>query len=212
MINNSKNFNKTTEILLLSGNNNNNYLLAFLKKLKDKNCNVELYTNPITLDLFKERAPDLVISYNYRYIVKKEVIDYFGNKIINMHISYLPWNKGADPNIWSFIDNTPKGVTIHRLEERYDAGKIIVQKEIFFNEDIETLSSSYIKLQNEIIDLFINNFDKIITGDYNLTEQKHNGSFHKAVELKAILHNQQIDYSMTICEFKKFILKFMNNN
>ncbi|MGN1039629.1 MAG: formyltransferase family protein, partial [Oscillospiraceae bacterium] len=205
-----KNFNKPKKILLLS-NDNNNYVFAFQKKLKDKNCNVKLYTNHITLDLFKEYSPDLVISYNYRYIVKKDVIDYFGNKIINMHISYLPWNKGSDPNIWSFINNTQKGVTIHRLEERCDTGKIIVQKEIFFNEDIETLSSSYIKLQNEIMDLFINNFDKIITRNYNLTEQKHGGSFHKSAELKAILGDNKIDYNMTISEFKKFILKLMNN-
>ncbi len=27
--------------------------------------------------------------------------------IINLHISYLPWNKGAYPNVWSFIDETP---------------------------------------------------------------------------------------------------------
>lgn len=210
MINNVNNFNKLIEILLLS--NNNDHSLTFEKKLKDNNCNVKLYNNPITLDSFKGYSPDLVISYNYRYIVKKEVIDYFGNKIINMHISYLPWNKGADPNIWSFIDNTPKGVTIHRLEEKCDSGKIILQKEIFFNEDIETLASSYIKLQNEIIDLFINNFDKIITGNYNLTEQKHGGSFHKTAELKAILGNHKIDYNMTISEFKKFTLKFMNNS
>ena len=24
----------------------------------------------------------------------------------------------ADPNLWSFVDDTPKGVTIHKIEEK----------------------------------------------------------------------------------------------
>ena len=42
---------------------------------------------------------DFMISFGYRYIVSKKILDYFKGKAINLHISYLPWNKGADPNL-----------------------------------------------------------------------------------------------------------------
>ena len=60
-----------------------------------------------------------------------------------MHISLLPWNRGYHPNIWSFLEDTPKGVTIHYINEGIDTGDIIVQKEIVIDEDKETLKSSY---------------------------------------------------------------------
>ena len=37
-----------------------------------------------------------------------------------MHISYLPFNRGAHPNYWSFKDNSPKGVTIHFIDNGID--------------------------------------------------------------------------------------------
>jgi len=43
---------------------------------------------------------DLVISYGYRHILKKEIIESSKAPIVNLHISYLPWNRGAHPNFW----------------------------------------------------------------------------------------------------------------
>ena len=62
---------------------------------------------------------DFLISFGYRLIISKEILDYFKEKAINLHVSYLPWNKGADPNLWSILENTPKGVTIHQLDYFY---------------------------------------------------------------------------------------------
>jgi methionyl-tRNA formyltransferase len=128
--------------------------------------------NPLTLFEF-----DWVVSYGYRHILKKEHIQSSNNPIINLHISYLPWNKGADPNYWSWVENTPKGVTIHAIDEGIDTGDIFIQKEVNFNGN-ETLSSSYNKLKNEIEDLFINNFENIVKGRILLQKQPQGGSLH----------------------------------
>ena len=128
-----------------------------------------------------------------------------------MHISYLPWNRGASPNIWSFIDDTPKGVTIHRLEKGLDTGKIIAQKELKFNEDIETLQSSYMILNKEIVNLFKETWKTMISGDVVLKNQVGDGSYHKTKDLEKILNGKKIDYSITISEFKKFISRCVNN-
>ena len=72
---------------------------------------VKTTEEPINVDFLKESNFDFAISYRYRYLIKKEEIAFFKGNIINLHISLLPWNKGADPNLWSFLDNTPRGYT-----------------------------------------------------------------------------------------------------
>ncbi len=191
-------------MILLLSNNDNVKLLE--DKLRDK-YEVILYHDKITPEYIKEINPEIVISYNYSHIVKEDVIDLLGDRIINLHCSLLPWNKGASPNIWSFIENTPKGVTIHVLEKGLDTGRLLLQEEVFFDEDTETLASSYNKLQETIVDLLCANFEDILAGNIVPEIQKGEGSYHRTSDLKALLCGREIDYNMTITEFKKFIKK-----
>ncbi|MFB4167775.1 formyltransferase family protein [Virgibacillus sp. JSM 102003] len=122
---------------------------------------------------------DVIISYGYRYIIKEELINKFQNRILNLHISYLPWNRGADPNLWSFLKDTPKGVTIHYIDSDIDTGDIILQKKIeIYNHD--TLKTTYNRLSNAIEDLLIENWNNIRIGNITPRPQNKNlGSFHK---------------------------------
>lgn len=132
--------------------------------------------------------PNFLISYGYRHILRKDVLDlFYPDRAINLHISYLPWNRGADPNFWSFAENTPKGVTIHYIDEGMDTGDIIVQKEVFFNDE-ETLRSTYDKLQNEIRDLFIKNWLSISEGICQRHKQNTIGSTHRSKDKEPFLH------------------------
>ncbi len=189
------------KILLLSNNDKVKPVYEWLNERYD----VTLFHEPLSVDIITAISPDLVISYNYHHIVREDVLSLMGDRIINMHISYLPWNKGADPNIWSFIDDTPKGVTIHRMEKGCDTGKIIFQKQITFDESRETLHSTYTKLHEEIVELLIGNWDDIRTFNYTLKDQDCPGSSHRRSDLVTLLKGRQIDYSMTIKEFKEFI-------
>ena len=130
-----------------------------------------------------------LVSYGYRYIIKKDILDKLCNSAINLHISFLPWNRGADPNFWSFIEGTPKGVTIHHLDEGVDTGDIIVQKEIEFDSDNnDTLATSYDKLQQEIQQLFMLNWVDIKDGNIPRKRQVGKGSLHKAKDKESISH------------------------
>ncbi|MCR4791408.1 MAG: formyl transferase [Lachnospiraceae bacterium] len=190
-----------TKVLVLSNNDNVRYLI---EKLSDR-CDITLCSDPVTCSYINETGPDIVVSYNYRHIVKEDVIDALGNRIINLHCSLLPWNKGSSPNLWSFIEDSPKGVTIHRLEKGLDTGGIILQKEVTFDEDIQTLAGSYDMLQKTIVDLLSDNWDIIASGDYKIKEQPSGGSYHRTSDLKALIGDRQIDYQMTISEFRNFI-------
>jgi methionyl-tRNA formyltransferase len=98
--------------------------------------------------------------------------------IFNLHISYLPYNRGAHPNFWSFYDNTPSGVTIHLIDEGIDTGPIIYQKYINFNIDEKTFILTYFRLIKEIEDLFISNTYKLISNEWIAKPQCGNGTHH----------------------------------
>lgn len=103
-----------------------------------------------------------------------------------MHISMLPWNKGADPNFWSWFDQTPKGVTIHLMDEGLDTGDILFQKQVNIDGS-ETLASSYELLQQEIIHLFEANTHKILQFDLSPIPQiPGEGSVHKSIDKEKI--------------------------
>jgi methionyl-tRNA formyltransferase len=105
-----------------------------------------------------------------------------------LHISYLPYNRGYDPNIWSFLENTPKGVTIHYMDEGIDSGDILVQKEIVFDESKETLETTYDALQKSIVQLFKENWIKIISGKIEPRKQIGNGTIHYKADQFKFMH------------------------
>lgn len=97
---------------------------------------------------------DFIISYGYRRKIGKEVTDRFNGRAINLHIGYLPYNRGADPNLWSFLEDTPKGVTIHYLDGNIDTGDIIAREEVPYDIENDTLRTTYKRLSDAIEALF----------------------------------------------------------
>jgi methionyl-tRNA formyltransferase len=126
---------------------------------------------------------DLVISYGYRHIISKSIIDRSKVPIINLHISYLPWNRGAHPNFWSFYTSTPSGVSIHLIDEGVDTGPILYQRYVEFNKEQSTFLQTYKKLIFEIELLFKENLNQIINGTYEAKPQLIKGSHHRVNDL-----------------------------
>jgi methionyl-tRNA formyltransferase len=147
-------------------------------------CKVIECSDKIDVSFLEKNKVQFVVSYRYRYIIKPLVLKFLKGNAINLHISLLPWNRGADPNLWSFLENTPKGVTIHYIDEGLDTGDIIAQKEIFFDEEQETLATTYNKLNEEIIRLFQEQWPLILEGKAARKKQPPGGSFHKLSDKK----------------------------
>lgn len=121
---------------------------------------------------------DFIISYGYRHILNKDLIEKFPRKIVNLHISLLPWNRGADPNLWSFLEDTPKGITIHYIDCGVDKGDIIAQREVEVLQD-DTLRTSYERLTKEIQSLFQKEWPNIRCGNIRPIPQSVDGSYHR---------------------------------
>ncbi len=168
------------KILFLGPSNSNVY-----HHLCDLNHRVIQHDNPI--NLMQAQMFDFIVSHGYRNIVPEYVCREFDGRAINLHISYLPWNRGADPNLWSWVDGTPQGVTIHYIDSGLDTGDIIYQKLVPMI-DGETLSSSYHRLQNEMLHLFVSTWGNIANRICPRTPQFGEGSYHKTSDKDSIAH------------------------
>ena len=98
--------------------------------------------DPIDLQQFNEIGCDAIISFGYRYKITDQILERVNGNAINIHISLLPWNRGSNPNFWSWLENTPKGVSAHWINSDIDYGDLVVQTEVQFKQE-ETLRSSY---------------------------------------------------------------------
>jgi len=173
-------------ILFLTNNPNTFPLYVWLV---EKENHALLYSGKLRKSLVEELKLDFLISYNYKYIIPKGVLELFPPcKRINLHISLLPWNRGSNPNFWSFIDDTPKGVTIHILESKLDRGAILLQKEVFIDEEKHTLESSYNLLHKEIQALFKANWEKIKNCEIKPKIQEGEGTYHTFRDFEKLKH------------------------
>ena len=145
------------------------------------------YEKKLGSDKLHMRNFDFLISYGYRCIIEKKVLECFDRRALNLHMSYLPWNRGADPNFWSILEDTPKGVTIHIMDECIDTGDILCQREIFFGDN-DTLRTSYKKLERTIETIFIKQWSKIKNNELPAIGQSGRGSYHKSADKEKYNH------------------------
>lgn len=130
---------------------------------------------------------DFIVSFGYRHIISGEILARFGERAVNLHVSYLPWNRGADPNLWSFLDDTPKGVTIHVIDEGLDTGPIIAQREVNYSVG-DTLRTTYERLSRNIEDLFSEVWVDIREGKVSPSAQQGIGTIHKSSDKTPYAH------------------------
>lgn len=152
---------------------------------------------------------ELTVSYTYRYILPNNILLGLNNNVVNIHNSFLPWNRGADPNIWSLIDETPRGVTLHYMDEKLDKGNIIAQQLIVDGED-ETLKSSYDNLDKAAKELFKNAFAYYNSWQSMKKTANGKGSYHSLKD--GIIIKKMIDtYEMKVIDLKEKYRKVKNN-
>ena len=190
------------KVLYLTNKNaeNINELPEFIEATGDK---VVLSTEKIDEQFINNTKPDFIVSDRYEHIIKKEIINLFNKKIVNLHPSLLPWNKGYHSNFWSIYENTPKGVSIHIIDEGIDTGEIVAQKEItYFDND--TLRTTYKKLRATMVKLFFFNWELIKNKKINLIKQeKGSGTHHFKREFDNLFKNLPAGWDTKIEQIKR---------
>ncbi len=100
-------------------------------------------------------------------ILEEKILDKFKTGIVNFHPSYLPFGRGKDPYFWSIVNDEPFGISCHFIDNKIDAGSLIIQKRIP-KEWTDTGESLREKAINELKLVIKDWVSKVIQSDYEL--------------------------------------------
>ena len=162
-----KYFKKNSRVSFLKVFTNNSKALVLKRILPfgiESRCfnNIELKEDSIFKEL-KLLNPDLIVLAGFLLKIPTSIINYFQNKIINIHPALLPNYGGKGMygiNVHKAVkmNNEKKsGITIHYVDDSYDTGKIIFQKEVEISE-----LDSVEEISNKVHNLELEHFPKVI--------------------------------------------------
>lgn len=150
--------------------------------IEEEGDSVKIYSKETQLEEFDADNIEFIVSYGYRYLMKRALVERYRGKTINFHPSFLPWGRGYNPNFWSQVFDFPTGVSLHLIHEGIDTGDVFCQREHYFEES-DTLRTSYYNLQTSMLSLFAKSWRDIrieklvpvaqIIEDGNLFYKKH---------------------------------------
>jgi len=139
-----------------------------------------------TFQEIKAFKPDIGLSILFDYILSKDFIDLFKAGIVNLHPSLLPYNRGQYPNVWSIVENTPAGVTLHYIDEGIDTGNVIAQQEVPVTWT-DTGESLYKKLERVAVKLFSEYWPHMRLGkELRISQPTATGTYHSTNDVQEI--------------------------
>jgi methionyl-tRNA formyltransferase len=109
--------------------------------------------DPAMLQRIGALGADIAVSVMFGYILQPEFLAMFSDGCVNLHPAMLPYNRGAHPNVWSIVDGTPAGATLHYVDAGVDTGDIIAQQEVRIEPE-DTGETLYWRLESASLELF----------------------------------------------------------
>jgi methionyl-tRNA formyltransferase len=145
-----------------------------------------LLTTEEQLSIIKDVQPDYVVSCGYRHIVPEPILDVPNEGCLNLHPAYLPYNRGANPNVWSIIEGTPAGVTLHYMDSGLDTGDVIARREVETGFS-DTGKDLYERLEDAQVELFQEVWPDVIEDEISVTNQdKDAGTYHRTRDFEEL--------------------------
>ena len=168
LIKHSNKKNSLIKIILVISNNLDAKGLKYASKSKIKNYGIEFKKKSnfenYSLRILKKYNIDILCLAGFMKILSGNFIKKFSKPILNIHPSLLPKYKGLNTHERA-IKNKDKfaGASIHKVTERLDSGKVILQKKvkILKSDSVKSLEKKVLKIEHEIypeaIDKFLTN-------------------------------------------------------
>jgi len=141
--------------------------------------------DPAVLAQIGALGAELALSVYFGYVLRPEFLALFGS-VLNLHPALLPYNRGAHPNVWSLVEGTPAGVTLHHVDPGIDTGDLVAQAEVPV-EPIDTAETLYHKLEAASLALLAATWPAIRAGRAPRRPQPAgHGSSHRVRDLAAL--------------------------
>jgi methionyl-tRNA formyltransferase len=145
-----------------------------------------LLTTEAQLSVVESLEPDYVVACGYRHIVPEEILEVPSEGCLNLHPSYLPYNRGANPNVWSIVEGTPAGVTLHWMDPGIDTGGIIARRRVE-TDFSDTGKDLHERLEDAQVALFTETWPELEAGTVESVEQPSSeGTYHETDEFDAL--------------------------
>ena len=150
-------------------------ILKEIHKLGDSVLLIADQNQEVNSEFIIENNIDIIVCFGYSKIFKADILKMV--EIINIHFSLLPLHRGPNPNLWAWLKDTKKGVSLHYINEGIDKGDLISQKEVVM-DDSYSLQSSYDKLTQVAIEMFAESWPLIRMKTNKRTPQVGTSSYH----------------------------------
>ena len=168
LIKHSKKKNSLIKIILVISDNPDAKGLKYASQSKIKFYGIKFKSKSKfennSLKLLKKYNIDILCLAGFMKILSGNFIKKFSKPILNIHPSILPKYKGLNTHERA-IKNKDKfaGASIHKVTEKLDSGKVILQKKvkILKSDNVRSLEKKVLKIEHEIypkaIDKFLTN-------------------------------------------------------
>jgi methionyl-tRNA formyltransferase len=162
-------------------------ILATVGLSEDRIFDGSQLRQPNTMQLIKNLRPDIGLSIFFGYILLPDFFQLFPAGVVNLHPSYLPYNRGTYPNVWSIIEETPAGVSVHYIDAGIDTGDIIAQRRVPVGP-VDTGETLYRRLERASVELMKDTWPLILSGQAGRRPQsaEEESTFHRTREVEKI--------------------------
>ncbi len=132
--------------------------------------------------------PKVLNNYDWFLVCGSNLIEAdFANAglILNVHAGLIPSVRGLDSFKWAILNEMLLGNTLHKIDERADAGEILyhLPTPVFPEDDLATLAKRH--YENEI--WMLTNFDRLLEQSTLLDLQEHAATMRMSVEDEALM-------------------------
>jgi len=80
-------------------------------------------------DRLNKLTPDVICVSAFPWLLSDEILGTARRSALNVHSSLLPRHRGPNPLLWIYYHGDRRtGVTVHRMNQRADAGEILAQE------------------------------------------------------------------------------------
>ena len=148
-------------------------------------------------DFLEQVKPDLVIVYSMSFLLKSDVLEILKHGFINLHPSYLPYYRGANPDFWQYYNaESEQGITIHKIDAGEDTGDIILQEKIKVPLGIKSPERLDILINKHGLPLMRRAISMIEEGENNFQKQEPRPELLKARNIIKSEHKGLIPWEL----------------